>query len=126
MWVVHIETGQTVGFLRFEAGVQEIFAVQVLPGIRFPEMLEWGDARLAHTYVLPDAALAEVARPTAEELARSPAVHFQRGTALLPRRPACRGDCRLSAVCGLAARAIPTPATIWGWRWAMPSSMTRR
>ena len=42
VWVVHIETGQTVGFLRFEAGVQEIFAVQVLPGIRFPEMLEWG------------------------------------------------------------------------------------
>ena len=37
MWVVHIETGETVGFLRFEAGVQEIFAVQVLPGIRFPE-----------------------------------------------------------------------------------------
>src|SRR5262245_58659565 len=82
VWVVHLETGQTVGFLRFEAGVQEIFAVQVLPDTRFPEVLEWGDARLAHTYVLPDAALAEVARPTAEELARSPAFHFQRGTAL--------------------------------------------
>ena len=81
VWVVHIETGQTVGFLRFEAGVQEIFAVQVLPGIRFPEMLEWGDPRLANTYVLPDAALAEVARPTAEELARSPDAHFQRGAA---------------------------------------------
>jgi uncharacterized protein (TIGR03032 family) len=81
VWVVHIETGQTVGFLRFEAGVQEIFAVQVLSGMRFPEVLEWGDARLAHTYVLPDAALAEVARPTAEDLARSPAVHFQRATA---------------------------------------------
>jgi uncharacterized protein (TIGR03032 family) len=81
VWVVHIETGQAVGFLRFEAGVQEIFAVQVLSGLRFPEVLEWGDARLAHTYVLPDAALAEVARPSAEELARSPAVHFQRGTA---------------------------------------------
>ena len=25
VWVVHIETGQTVGFLRFDAGVQEIF-----------------------------------------------------------------------------------------------------
>jgi uncharacterized protein (TIGR03032 family) len=82
VWVVHIETGQIVGFLRFEAGVQEIFAVQALPGIRFPEVLEWGDERLSHSYVLPDAALAEVARPTAEELVRSPAVHFQRGTAL--------------------------------------------
>ena len=64
VWVVHIETGQTVGFLRFEAGVQEIFAVQVLPGIRFPEVLEWGDERLSHSYVLPDAALAEVVLPT--------------------------------------------------------------
>ena len=37
VWIVHIENGETVGFLRFEAGVQDIFAVQVLPGIRFPE-----------------------------------------------------------------------------------------
>jgi uncharacterized protein (TIGR03032 family) len=79
VWVVHIETGQTIGFLRFEAGVQEIFAVQVLQGIRFPEVLEWNDPRLAQSYVLPDAALAEVILPTEEELARSPAFHFQRG-----------------------------------------------
>jgi hypothetical protein len=45
VWVVHIETGQTLGFLRFESGVQEIFAVQVLPNPRFPEMLE-GAAQL--------------------------------------------------------------------------------
>jgi len=64
VWVVHIETGQTLGFLRFESGVQEIFAVQVLPNTRFPEMLEWEDERLAHSYVLPDAALAET--PLAE------------------------------------------------------------
>jgi uncharacterized protein (TIGR03032 family) len=82
VWVVHIETGATVGFLRFEAGVQEIFAVQVLQGIRFPEMLEWHDERLAHSYVLPDEALAEVAMPSAEDLARSPVFHLQRGREL--------------------------------------------
>src|SRR5580765_3688759 len=60
VWVVNIETGQTVGFLRFEAGVQEIFAVQVLRGMRFPELLEWSDERLAHYYVFPDDALADV------------------------------------------------------------------
>jgi len=60
VWVVHLETGQTVGFVRFEAGVQEIFAVQVLHGLRFPEVLDWGDAHLAHSYMLPDATLAEV------------------------------------------------------------------
>ncbi len=64
VWVVHIETGQTVGFLRFETGVQEIFAVQVLPNMHFPELLEWEDERVAHSYVLPDAALAET--PLAE------------------------------------------------------------
>ncbi|MEN8260240.1 MAG: TIGR03032 family protein [Pseudomonadota bacterium] len=82
VWVVNIQTAETVGFLRFEAGVQEIFAVQVLRGIRFPELLEWGDARLAHAYVLPDAALAEVALPNEEALARSPAYHLERGTSL--------------------------------------------
>jgi uncharacterized protein (TIGR03032 family) len=79
VWVVHLETGATVGFLRFEAGVQEIFAVQVLQGQRFPEVLEWHDERLAHSYVLPDHAMAEVARPSAEDLARLPAFHAQRG-----------------------------------------------
>jgi uncharacterized protein (TIGR03032 family) len=79
VWVVNIETGKTLGFLRFESGVQEIFAVQVLRGIRFPELLEWNDQRLAHSYVLPDEALADVVLPTEEELARSPAFHFQRG-----------------------------------------------
>lgn len=64
VWVVHIETGQTLGFLRFESGVQEIFAVQVLPNTRFPEMLEWDDERISHSYVLPNAALAET--PLAE------------------------------------------------------------
>jgi hypothetical protein len=49
-----------VAFLRFEGAVQEIFAVQVLPGIRFPEILEWGDERVAHSYVLPNEALADV------------------------------------------------------------------
>jgi uncharacterized protein (TIGR03032 family) len=67
VWVIHIETGQTVGFVRFEAGVQEIFAVQVLHGTRFPEVLEWGDPHLAHSYMLPDEALAEV--PPLDELA---------------------------------------------------------
>ena len=81
MWVVHLETGQTLGFLRFEAGVQEIFAVQMLPGLHFPELLEWHDERLAHSYVLPDEALAQVKLPSAEELAQTPAFHFQRGMA---------------------------------------------
>ena len=59
VWVVNIQTGQTVAFLRFESGVQEIFAVQALPA-RFPEMLEWTDKRLMTSYVVPDEALKDV------------------------------------------------------------------
>jgi uncharacterized protein (TIGR03032 family) len=82
VWVVDIETGKTLGFLRFEAGVQEIFAVQVLRGMRFPELLEWNDQRLFDSYVLPDEALADVVLPAEEEVLQSPAFHFQRGNEL--------------------------------------------
>jgi len=59
VWVVNIQTGETVAFLRFESGVQEIFAVQILPA-RFPEMLEWNDRLLMTSYVVPDKDLADV------------------------------------------------------------------
>jgi len=58
VWVVNIQTGETVAFLRFESGVQEIFAVQALPA-RFPELLDFNDERINHSYVIPDEALAE-------------------------------------------------------------------
>lgn len=63
VWVVNVETGQTVAFLRFEAGVQEIFAVEVLQGIQYPDIVEWGDPRMHSSYVLPDEALREVKLP---------------------------------------------------------------
>lgn len=58
VWVVNIETGQTIAFLRFEDAVQEIFAVHALPGVRFPEIAEHGSDAVNLTFVLPDAALA--------------------------------------------------------------------
>jgi uncharacterized protein (TIGR03032 family) len=63
LWVVDLRTGQTVAFLRFDAGVQEVFAVRVLPGVRFPELLDDpNDTTAAESFVLPDAALREVAQ----------------------------------------------------------------
>ena len=59
VWVVHIETGETVGLLRFEEAVQEIFAVEVAP-VRFPELVGLDDPLLQSTFVLPDDALTEV------------------------------------------------------------------
>jgi uncharacterized protein (TIGR03032 family) len=67
MWVVDVRNGQTVAFLRFESGVQEVFAVQVLPNIRYPEILtEEADEELkeeeilANAFVLPDSAMPDV------------------------------------------------------------------
>ena len=63
VWVVDLSNGQVVAFLRFEAAVQEIFAVQVLPGIHFPEILEPDDELIATSYTVPDEALRDVALP---------------------------------------------------------------
>lgn len=65
MWVVDVRSGETVAFLRFEAGVQEVFAVQVLPGIRYPDLLTGHDEKesdelLENAFVLPDAAMRDV------------------------------------------------------------------
>ena len=60
VWVVNINTGQTVGFLRFEGSVQEIFSVQAIPGCRHPEVLELDHPLISSSYALPDDALKEV------------------------------------------------------------------
>ncbi|HZX89773.1 MAG TPA: TIGR03032 family protein [Rudaea sp.] len=60
VWVVHIGTGKTIAFLKFTGGVQEIFAVQAVPGVLFPEIVHEGEL-LATAYALPDKALKEVA-----------------------------------------------------------------
>lgn len=59
VWAVHIGTGQTIGLLKFTGGVQEIFAVQALPGMQFPEIIHEGEL-LESAYALPDQALREV------------------------------------------------------------------
>jgi uncharacterized protein (TIGR03032 family) len=68
VWVVNLQTAETIGFLRFEEGVQEIFAVQALPA-RYPELLEFGDQKLMNSYVIPDEALKDVPKnmPTPEK-----------------------------------------------------------
>jgi uncharacterized protein (TIGR03032 family) len=66
VYVVNLETGQVVAFLKFTSGVKEIFAVRVLPGRRQPELLNLNDTvdLLKHAYVLPEADMAEVAVTT--------------------------------------------------------------
>lgn len=60
VWVVDITTGEIVGFLRFEGSVTELFEVAVLPGVRFPELVEPGAEATNDAFVLSDDALKDV------------------------------------------------------------------
>ena len=60
VWVVDVRSGQTTAFLRFEDAVQEVFAVQVLHGLRYPEVAPDDPKLLTDSYDLPTAALEEV------------------------------------------------------------------
>jgi len=62
VYVVNIRTGNVVAFLRFEGIVQEIFAVTVLPGITFPDLINEPGETLDSSFVLPDEALGDVPR----------------------------------------------------------------
>ncbi|HVR40344.1 MAG TPA: TIGR03032 family protein [Thermoanaerobaculia bacterium] len=59
VWLVDTRDGKIAGFLRFEGIVQEIFDVQLLSGIRYPEVLEPLDDYVGAAFTLP---LSEVAR----------------------------------------------------------------
>lgn len=60
VWAVHLDTGEVLGFLRFEGDIEEMFSVTVLTGRLGPELLPSTSPYLASVYVLPDEALKEV------------------------------------------------------------------
>jgi uncharacterized protein (TIGR03032 family) len=60
VWILHVESGEVLGFVRFEDAVQEIFAVECLPGMRFPDVVNDDPEFIGRTYVLDDAALGDV------------------------------------------------------------------
>ena len=49
-----------VGLLRFETAVQEVFAVAVLPGRRYPDLINDEAKLLENSFMVPDEALADV------------------------------------------------------------------
>jgi uncharacterized protein (TIGR03032 family) len=59
VWVVHIETGNIIAFLKFQDAVQEIFSVQVVP-YQFPDLITDHSKLLSSSYILPDEALKDV------------------------------------------------------------------
>src|SRR5262245_30278454 len=58
--VVDLRRGQTIALLRFESGVQEVFAVSLLPR-RFPDLINDDEKVLESSFVVPTECLGEVA-----------------------------------------------------------------
>jgi hypothetical protein len=63
VWVVNIIDGTHVGTFRFTQGVHEIFAVQALRGVRYPDLLDKTDPVALQTYFLPPSTLNPAAAP---------------------------------------------------------------
>jgi uncharacterized protein (TIGR03032 family) len=63
VWVLDVRSGATVAYVKFEDAVQEIFAVEVLPNLRFPDLINDDPDLLANSFVLPDESLADVPAP---------------------------------------------------------------
>ena len=51
--VVDLNAGRVVELMEFQAGVEEVFAVEVFDGIRFPEILGFQEDTIQRTYVFP-------------------------------------------------------------------------
>jgi uncharacterized protein (TIGR03032 family) len=85
--VVDLTSGRVVARLRFTSGVQEVFAVTVLPGKRYPDLINHDEKLLENSFTVPDAALADVpaALPGPAEPARGAAGSAGNGSA--PRGP---------------------------------------
>ena len=51
--VVDLRSGQNIAVLEFQTAVEEIFDVQLLPGLRFPELVGFQKETLHHTFIVP-------------------------------------------------------------------------
>lgn len=60
VWVVNIDTSEVIGFVKFEDAVQEIFAVEILPNSRNPDLINDDKKIIGNSYELPDNTLADV------------------------------------------------------------------
>lgn len=76
VWVVDVRNGRTVALLKFTGGVQEVFAVSLLRGAVYPELINESRELLGSVYALPDAALASSA--TGKTQVPSNATHWAR------------------------------------------------
>jgi uncharacterized protein (TIGR03032 family) len=66
VWCLDQGSGRVLEWLEFDKGVEEIFDVQVLPGVRFPTVVGFQKATIHGAFVLPPAAGISPNLPVAE------------------------------------------------------------
>lgn len=80
VWVVNIKTGQIVSYIEFTAGIDEVFAISVLPHARV-ELMNFDTPQSHANYLIAAEDVGQVKMPeTSIELA---APHFERGNDLM-------------------------------------------
>lgn len=68
VYILNIDTGETVAWLRFNKSLQEVFAVNVLVGMQWPDLLAREDPMVGSSYALPTAVLKDIkAAPAAPQ-----------------------------------------------------------
>ncbi len=60
VWVVDTRNGQIIAYIQFTDALQEIFAVQVLADMRWPDLINIDRKIIEESFVLPDDALTQV------------------------------------------------------------------
>jgi uncharacterized protein (TIGR03032 family) len=51
--VVDLQRGECIGLLEFQTAIEEIFDVQLLTGLRYPEVIGFQNETVDHTFVVP-------------------------------------------------------------------------
>ncbi len=51
--VVDLRSGQTIGLLEFRTAVEEVFDVQLVPELCFPEVIGFQQETIQHTFIIP-------------------------------------------------------------------------
>ena len=65
---IDLQRGICIGLLEFQTAVEEIFDVQLVAGLRFPEVIGFQNESVDHTFVVPPMAVSRGDIPTNEAL----------------------------------------------------------
>lgn len=80
VWVINIKTGEITSFVEFTSGIDEVFAVSVLPHVKM-EMFDFNDEHSKANYIIPEEDVHQVKMPETKIEIAAPL--FEKGTDLL-------------------------------------------